>query len=290
MTREVPLDTQPAEAAATAASEASPAAPKPAEPTGDPAKFELWKNVQQALFAVPDAFKSQLRVEGVLATDLFTFNTTLGASIEQQVVDTLNDLHEVWDPTGRWRPYRFVRQPQTFPDCVLRTTATGLPKEPLLGIELKGWYVLAKEREPSFRYKVTPAIPTEFDLLVVYPWALDSVVSGSPRLFEPWVVSARWGAEYRNWWWQHQRAAQGSRDIVLSRIRTPYPTGRRATSDHPAASDSGKNFGRLARTGAMSDFNQQLFAQTLSGISLDAWQKFFRSQAEAAEAVAEDDA
>ena len=26
-----------------------------------------------------------------------------------------------------------------------------------MGIELKGWYVLAKEREPSFRQKVTPA-------------------------------------------------------------------------------------------------------------------------------------
>lgn len=26
-----------------------------------------------------------------------------------------------------------------------------------MGIELKGWHVLAKEREPSFRYKVTPA-------------------------------------------------------------------------------------------------------------------------------------
>ena len=40
-----------------------------------------------------------------------------------------------------------------------------------MGIELKGWYVLAKEKEPSFRYKVTPAVCAPADLLVVVPWA-----------------------------------------------------------------------------------------------------------------------
>jgi hypothetical protein len=49
-----------------------------------------------------------------------------------------------------------------------------------MGIELKGWYVLAKEKEPSFRYKVTLTVCAPADLLVVVPWALSNVISGRP--------------------------------------------------------------------------------------------------------------
>jgi len=117
------------------------------------------------------------------------------------VVDNLNRLRSTtWDTNGTFALYAFERQPQRFPDVVLRSEAPNAPFGPLLmGIELKGWYALAKEGEPTFRYTVTPAVCSDFDLLVVFPWALTNVVSGSPFLYAPYVRTARFAAEYRNY-------------------------------------------------------------------------------------------
>lgn len=48
----------------------------------------------------------------------------------------------------------------------------------LLGIELKGWYRLAKEEAPTYRFTVTPAACNEHDLLVVVPWVLSNILAG----------------------------------------------------------------------------------------------------------------
>ncbi len=40
-----------------------------------------------------------------MATDIFTLNTTLAATIEESVVKTLNDLRAVWDPKDRYPTY-----------------------------------------------------------------------------------------------------------------------------------------------------------------------------------------
>jgi len=224
-------------------------------------------------------FESDLDIRGVLATDLFTFNASLGATIEQQVVDQLNRLRTTWDPTEQYALYRFERQPQTFPDVVLRTTAPTIEPKILMGIELKGWYALAKEREPSFRYAVSPAVCAEHDLLAVFPWALSAVVSGSPRLFDPFVVGARYAAEYRNWHWEHKRKTTKARGIRLSGVVDSYPTKDSRIDDKPDY-DEGGNFGRVARTTIMDEFTTALFQLQLSGISLDAWQRFFRVFAE----------
>lgn len=162
---------------------ATPPAPNP-PPEPDP--DTLAGKVFAALYALPPQFESDLNISGVRATDLFTFNASLGATIEEQVVDALNALRtSTWDQDEQYAQYRFVRQPQTFPDVVLRAAAPGVTPEILFGIELKGWYVLAKEREPSFRYRVTPAVCAPDDFLAVFPWALSRVVSGSPQLFHP---------------------------------------------------------------------------------------------------------
>ena len=50
-----------------------------------------------------------------MATDIFTLNTALAATIEESMVKTLNDLRSVWDPRAAYETYAFVRQPQTFP-------------------------------------------------------------------------------------------------------------------------------------------------------------------------------
>ena len=100
----------------------SPVSPAP-EPR-DPVEwehFDLWRRVRRSLFAVPDHFVTSINLEGLSATDIFTLNTPLGATIEDSFVKTLNMLRPAWDPESRYQTYSFVRQAQTFPDVVLRT-------------------------------------------------------------------------------------------------------------------------------------------------------------------------
>lgn len=246
-------------------------------PPADPAPDTLAGRVFAALYALPPQFESDLTISGVRATDLFTFNSSLGATIEEQVVDALNALRSAtWDQDEQYAQYRFVRQPQTFPDVVLKAAAPGVTPEILFGIELKGWYVLAKEREPSFRYRVTPDVCADADLLVVFPWALSRVISGSPQLFAPYVASARYAAEYRNWHWKHvTRSGNPDGDITLSTVTQNYPAKAQEIGDEPV-SDRGGNFGRFARTGLMDAFMDELFTEDLSGIPLDSWQRFLK--------------
>lgn len=257
----------------------------PAEPKTDGAEYDLYNHVRQALLALPSLFKPDLVISGVLATDLHTFNTSLGATIETQVTDALNELRNIWDPAKQYAHYRFVRQSQTFPDVVLKSPVPDSGAQIIMGIELKGWFALAKEKEPSFRYKVTPAVCAPNDLLVVYPWALSNVISGKPVLFAPYVVNARFAAEYRNWHWQYQKKGAGK--VLISSMAKFYPAKSDPISD-VAESDAAGNFGRFARTGLMDRFKAEVFAEELSGIPISAWTDFFSifSQDTTAETIA----
>ena len=235
--------------------------------------YDLYIAVKKAIHSLPSRFESTLNIDGILATDLFAFNSSLGATIEQQVVHSLNKLRSVWDSSQSYALYDFERRSQTFPDVVLKARAPDIKPSILLGIELKGWYVLAKEKEPSFRYKVSPAVCAPADLLVVVPWALSNVISGNPMIFSPFVIEARYAAEYRNWYWMHKRRGASDKTIQLSSANRYYPTKSDMIADRPA-SDSGGNFGRLARAGVMENYIQELFSEKLSGIQLSAWQRF----------------
>jgi hypothetical protein len=79
--------------------------------------YELFKRVREAVLALPVHFKSATGIEGMLATDIFTLNSALGATIEEQVVATLNLLRPVWDPDKQYQTYGFVRQASAFPTC-----------------------------------------------------------------------------------------------------------------------------------------------------------------------------
>lgn len=250
-----------------------PSAPVPEGPDSAWEHRDLYWRVNEAIYALPPDFRSDLAISGVLATDLHTFNSSLGATIETQVVDALNDLRAVWDPEDEYRLYRFDRQAQTFPDVVLRAASPQAAEPIIMGIELKGWYALAKEGEPSFRYKASPGVCAPQDLLVVFPWALDRVISGSPQVFEPYVAEAAYAARYRNWHWEHHRTTTGERGIVLSTVSHHYPTRADAISDRPAY-DAGGNFGRFARTGLMDDYMKRVLDEDLMGIPLHAWQRF----------------
>ncbi len=254
--------------------------PTPPARTGGPDRSwphrKLYENVIKTLYALPEEFRTSLRISDFRATDIFTLNSALGASIEDAVVNGLNSLREVWDPDGQYALYRFERQAQAFPDVRLVTEA---PDEEtiIMGIELKGWFALSKEGEPTFRYTVTPNACADADLLVVYPWVLSDVVAGSPKLLRPFVGEARYAAELRNHYWQTMRAERGGNGgITPATHQTPYPAVKTDQCSDRADDDGGGNFGRIARYGLLDDFVKSTEKQEVSGIPVRAWLTFFK--------------
>jgi hypothetical protein len=255
-------------------SEAAPP-PPPERRLPDPSRphYALYKNLREAVASLPVYFRTETHISGVMATDLHTLNSVLGATIEEQVVRTLNLIRSAWDPDERYTLYTFVRQAQSFPDVLLRRVGG---EEVLLGIELKGWYLLAKEAEPSLRFQTTAAACAPSDLIVVVPWTLGNVISGSPMLFEPFIESARYAAEYRNYHWQHIRQATSDTGIDVPENVAPYPSRTEQIADKPCY-DRGNNFGRLARTGVMDDYMAKLNHITLCGIKIMFWRQFLKA-------------
>lgn len=237
----------------------------------------LLKNVKDALYSLPSYFRTATSIEGISATDIFTLNTALGATIETQVVQTLNQMRSVWDPDDEYALYSFVRQSQTFPDVLLKRCADSESSQDdiIMGIELKGWYLLAKEGEPSFRFQVTPAACAPQDLIVVVPWVLNNVISGSPRVLPPYIETARFAAEYRNYHWAVLRDAKGSTAIKAPVGVKPYPVKSDPIADEPEH-DKGGNFGRYARTGLMDAYLERTRTELLCGINAEHWLRFFK--------------
>ena len=251
----------------------SPKPPERCDPDEQWEHFELWVRVRDALRALPDYFASETIIEGMLATDIFSLNTPLATTIEEQVVSTLNQMRPVWDPTRHYQTYSFVRQSQTFPDVLLRRQTDG--QDVILGIELKGWYLLAKEGEPSYRFTVSPDAYEPADMLVVVPWVLSNVLSGTPVILRPFIELARYAAEYRNYYWQYVRKSQSQdRSVILAEGVSPYPTKSDQISDR-AAGDRGNNFGRIARDGVMKEYIEIMREMDVRGIPAKDWSEFF---------------
>ena len=210
----------------------------------------------------------------------FSLNSVMGNTIEIQVVETLNRLRHIWDPEGTLPSHRFVRSAQTFPDVRLMSPGG----KTLLGIELKGWYLLSKEGAPSFRYVVAPAVCAQQDLLVVIPWHLEHVLAGSPVVHRPYVEQARYVAEYRDWWWINVRKTKDlepDRKIIPpDEDLHPYPEPKSRIASRPAK-DAGSNFGRIARLEAlMDDYVVSMSTLEVAGIPARHWITFFREHAE----------
>lgn len=268
--------------------EAEPDAPAaPTEPELDPDDLRtgLQRRLRTVLLGLPSYFEFNNHVAGVNATDLHSLNTLLGASIEGQVVKALNQQRALWDPDDEWLGYTFERQSQAFPDVRLVRKGAGVAPGIAMGIELKGWFLLAKEGKPSFRFQQAAAACAEHDLLCVVPWHLDNVLSGSPVTAEPFVVSARWAAEYRNYYWQHMRKSETGVDksIVSPVGAAPYPGKVDEVLDQPGY-DKGDNFGRVARTpGMMDEFMAQSHDLEVLGIRIGDWFRFLRTHSDKAD-------
>jgi hypothetical protein len=239
--------------------------------------------VTEAIHALPFYFDSKTVIEGLDAGDLFSLNSVLGGTIEVQTVNTLNRIRNVWDPDNEWSEYGFERSTQTFPDVRL-VNRRSVAATPVLGIELKGWYLLAKEKAPSYRYTATRDACSEYDLLVVVPWHLADVLSGGPVVRDPYVEQARYAAEMRNYYWQHQRGSTAGLGIISPSEVHPYPSPKTQTSDKPER-DSGGNFGRVARVrGLMDQFIADALNARISGIEARYWIEFFKVFTDASDA------
>ncbi len=251
--------------------------PKKSLPTNTDPHFEVWNRIRQSIAVLPAYFDSETHIEGLRATDIHTLSATLGATIEDQVVNSLNQMRDVWDSAHEYSLYSFIRQTQTFPDVLFarRDPTTSQPTDIIMGIELKGWYVLAKEGEPSFRYQVTPSVCAPKDMVVIVPWHLSNVISGTPKILAPYIESARYAAEYRNYWWEHLRSAKSDSNIITPKNALPYPKKSDQISDHPT-SDSGGNFGRYARTHIMDEYIERIDTEEISGIAIQYWRDFFK--------------
>lgn len=236
----------------------------------DDERTTLREGVIRALQAVPMHFVSTINIEGISATDLFAINTLLGGAIEEQTVATLNATRSIWDPIGRWADFEFRRYAESFPDVRLECDGR---KTPLIGIELKGWYLLAKEEMPSFRFRASAKAMTVWDLIAVFPWSLSNVISGKPILESPYIEQAKYAADLRNYYWENRSAAAQK---VEQPDTHPYPEPGSSYSDI-VHDDKGGNFGRIARVnGLMDDWVKNTAEIKLAGIEARWWVRFLK--------------
>ena len=252
----------------------------------DKTSMDLYNGVLAALMALPASFSFPHPISGVRATDLFNLNSLIGAAIEDQVVEALNRSRSVWDPDHNWDECVFERRSQSFPDVrLVRRALAG--EEVVLGIELKGWYTLSKERVPSFRYQVAPNACAPMDVLCVVPWYLDNAVSGEAKVLTPWIVQARYAAEWRDYWWTELRTSKDDeirKGIDYPTNVKPYPSKSEMAHAVPR-NDSGGNFGRLPRCRPLMDeFIQETLAEEVLGIALADWVSFIALHTDGADA------
>jgi hypothetical protein len=226
----------------------------------------LHERVLTAIKIVPKHFKPAARIDGINVADLPTL--ALAATIEEHTIATLNALRSVWDPARTYAAYSFIRQPQMFPSVRL-CRALG-SDDIIMGIELSGWNVLAKEGMPNFRFVRTADACAPQDLVVVVPWALSDVTHGAPVAFCPYVASAKRLATVRNDYWKNGRRSETDATIVSPVGVRLYPRKSDGIDDKPAI-DANKNFGRIARTCMMDDFIAETKQVVLRDRSIAMW-------------------
>lgn len=242
--------------------------------------FSVWQKVYDLIEALPNYFKSEILIKGINVTDIYAVGNLFSAVIEAQIVDMLNKLRDVWDSDNQYSNYTFVRQAQTFPDILL----TNIQKnnDVVFGIELKAWYVFSKESEPSFRFTVDPDACAKQDLLVVIPWFLSDVISGTPSLMFPYIELGKYAAEYRNYYWSKSRETSTRSTMIVRppvEFRRPYPQSKVEASDK-AEGDKGNNFGRIARAGLLDEYLNKIKLIDYLGIRVSHWMKFFKAMSE----------
>lgn len=250
----------------------------------DDDRFGLIERLRTIAFpSLPAECRIDNTYSGILATDLFSLNTLLGSMIESKVVAFLNSHRNLWDD-GKWKEYHFIRSNESFPD--VRLVNISGDKKVMLGIELKSWFILSKEGEPSFRYRTASEACNEGDLLCIVPWYLSDAVCGNPVLSTPWVYSAKAAAEASKRYWVYLRQTStplslSDRNLDVPEDITPYMDNARDKTNYKPKQDGGNNFGRLARTGIMDDFVKETLQTDILGIPAYNWSLFLKAHTDA---------
>lgn len=245
--------------------------------------YELWDKITKIIYTLPNYFETEIFIRGINVPDLYSIGGVFSAAIESNLVELLNKTRNIWDLNNYYSNFYFLRQAQTFPDVLLIDVSN--PKNVLLGIELKAWYVLSKEGEPSFRFKIDPDACSEADLLVVFPWLLSDVTVGRPKLLPPYIELAKYVAESRNFYWQENRKKEGKNGEIKRpelQYRRPFPLAKQNASDQ-AIDDKGGNFGRIARSGQgnlMETYLSEIRNIEWLGIKLKYWIQILKTLAE----------
>lgn len=239
--------------------------------------IETLKNV--TFPSLPALCSIENTYSGILATDLFSLNTLLGSMIENKVVQFLNAHRQLWDD-GTWKEYHFIRSNESFPD--VRLVGKGDNHNIVLGIELKSWFILSKEGEPSFRYRTASEACDKGDLLCIVPWYLSDAVCGHPVLATPWIYSAKAAAEATKRYWVYERQTDKPLTLEQRGLETPhgvkpYMENARDKTNYKPINDGGNNFGRLARTGIMSAFVEETLLTDIVGIPANNWRLFLKA-------------
>ena len=243
-------------------------------------RYGLIERFKNKVFpSLPSECPIENRYSGIMATDLFSLNTLLGSMIENKVVQFLNSHRFLWDD-GKWNEYHFIRSSESFPD--VRLVKVNQPNNIVLGIELKSWFILSKEGEPSFRYKTASEACDQGDLLCIIPWYLSDAVCGNPILLSPWVFSAKAAAEATKRYWLYERQTEKpftlkERELEVPTDCKPYMLNARDKTNYKPANDGGNNFGRLARTGIMTNFVEETLQTDILGIPANNWRLFLKA-------------
>ena len=241
----------------------------------------LAKRIREvALPALVDYFEFDQEIGGIRATDLFSLNSLMGATIEDQVVNTLNKHRNTWDD-GHWGEYTFVRSAQAFPD--VRLVHRSNSEDIKLGIELKSWFLLSKEGEPSMRFVPRPDACAALDMVCVVPWYLSNAVCGKPQVARPWVQQAKYATKWSMFFWQFLRQTDKATTLESRKFKaippcSPYPKKSDNISLHPV-NDSGGNYGRLPRYRPIMDtFCEEALNTEILGIKAESWRYFLQIQ------------
>ncbi|MEM9541626.1 MAG: hypothetical protein AAGA60_19290 [Cyanobacteria bacterium P01_E01_bin.42] len=248
--------------------------------------YELWNKIRNLIYALPNYFDTEIFVRGIDVPDLYAIGGVFSAAIESNLVELLNTTRNIWDSKNEYSNFSFQRQSQTFPDVLL--TDLYDKDNIILGIELKAWYALSKENEPSFRFKIDPESCSQADLLVVFPWILSDITVGKPKLLPPYIELAKYVAECRNFYWTKNREdTKRSGEVIRpdKQYRVPYPAAKQDASDK-ALEDGGGNFGRIARSGQgnlMDSYLNEIRNIVWLGIKIKHWIQIFKAIAEGRE-------
>jgi hypothetical protein len=147
---------------------------------------------------------------------LSEFNNYVGQGIENTLVQHLNNAaYEKWSKQDQ--NLQFARNTVQFPDLLLVDEEKD---ECFLHVEVKSWYIFASDPITA-RFHTAPEYIKDDCLLVVFPWYMTEIVSGTPKLLSPLVGSAKELAERRDQVWID--GYQGRADPGTKKVETPPP-------------------------------------------------------------------